>query len=326
MGNILNKKKIKRIFRKSKKIYLMAHTNLDLDALGSCIGLYNILNRKKECFIIIDDKEHELGVKKVLKELDGCLNIIESKQIDKEKIGKKNLLVILDTNNQSMVQNSKIIDFFDKKLVIDHHEVSKKTIKDAELFIKTDASSTCEIITDLIEYYDIDTDSYYATLLLAGIVLDTNNFTLKTSPNTYYSAYYLSCLGASAKKVQYLLKQDINEYAESQKLLTNIEMYNSSIAISKGNAKTIYRKEELARTASTLLYFNDVESSFVIGKVDKDKVGVSARSFGNKNIEKIIEKLGGGGDDYHCATVINKKTINEVEKMIKDEIKKQEGE
>ena len=79
MGNILNKKKIKRIFRKSKKIYLMAHTNLDLDALGSCIGLYNILNRKKECFIIIDDKEHELGVKKVLKELDGCLNIIESK-------------------------------------------------------------------------------------------------------------------------------------------------------------------------------------------------------------------------------------------------------
>ena len=72
----------------------------------------------------------------------------------------------------------------------------------------TESSSTCEMITDLVEYYDIDVDPYYATILLAGIVLDTSNFMLKTKAETYYAAYYLSSLGASAKKVQYLLKQD----------------------------------------------------------------------------------------------------------------------
>ena len=185
----------------------------------------------------------------------------------------------------------------------------------------TEVSSTCEMITELIEFYDVEIESYYATVLLAGIVLDTNNFTLKTTPETYYAAYNLSSLGASAKKVQYLLKQDIEEYTERQKLLAGIETINGRIAITKATPYTIYRREDLARVADTLLFFNNIEASFVIGKIGKDTIGVSARSLGNYEIHKILEKLGGGGSDYNGAAKFEDTTISNVEKLLKNTIK-----
>ena len=217
MGIINQRKELRKEIKKSSTIFLMAHKDMDLDALGSCIGLYTILTKKnKECYIIIDDKQHEMGVEKVLLELDGYLKIIKSENIE-EKLNKrikKNLLIILDTNKTDLVQSKDALKKFDRKLIIDHHDISKSTIKDAVKIIDNKVSSTCEMITELIEYYDVEVEPYYATVLLSGIVLDTNNFTLKTTSDTYYSAYYLTCLGASAKKVQYLLKQDLDEYAD----------------------------------------------------------------------------------------------------------------
>jgi len=329
MGIIKKKRQISKMIRKAKNIFLMSHKGLDLDALGSCIGMYNVLRgKKKNCYIIIDETNHELGVEKVLRELDGCLNIIKGEDVKENlnKRNKNNLLIILDTNKKDLVQNESVLNDIDNKIVIDHHELGKKSIKDAYIINDTEASSTCEMITQLIELYDIDIESYYATVLLSGIVLDTNNFTLKTTSNTYYAAYYLSCLGASARKVQYLLKQDIEDYTERQKLLTSIETIDGKIAITKGTQYSIYRKEDLAKTADTLLFFNNIEASFVIGKTGKNTVGISVRSLGNYNITKILENLGGGGDDYNGAAQFEKKTIKEVEQLIKKEIKKQEGE
>lgn len=324
-----NKKKINKKIRRAKTVFIMAHKDLDLDALGSSIGMYVILKHKrKNCFLVIDDKTHELGVEKVLKELDGCVNIIKSKDVSKNMhpIESKNLLLILDTAKKDLVQSSDILKLFTNKMIFDHHGKGKTTIKDAFLIQDDKVSSTCEMITNLIESYDIEIDPYYATILLSGIVLDTNNFTLKTTADTYYAAYYLASLGASAKKVQYLLKQDLLEYTEREKLLTKIEIIDKKIAISKASASTIYRREDLAKVADTLLFFNDIEASFVIGKIGKTTVGISARSLGNYDISKILDKLGGGGDDYNGAVKFEKKTISKVEELLKKEIKNQEGE
>lgn len=324
-----NKKKINKYIKKAKNIFIMAHKDLDLDALGSSIGMYVVLKQKKKnCFLVIDDKEHELGVEKILKELEGCITIIKSYDVPKNmsKNSNQNLLLILDTNKKDLVQSSDILKMFPIKMIFDHHGVGKTTIKDAFLVQDDNVSSTCEMITTLIESYDIEIDSYYATILLSGIVLDTNNFTLKTTADTYYAAYYLASLGASAKKVQYLLKQDLLEYTEREKLLTKIEILNKKIAISKAAASTIYRREDLAKVADTLLFFNDIEASFVIGKIGKDTVGISARSLGNYDISKILDHLGGGGDDYNGAVKFENKTIGKVEEMLKKEIRNQEGE
>lgn len=315
---------LNRAIRHAKTIFLMAHRDLDLDALGSSIGMYMFLKKKKkDCYIIIDDITHELGVEKVLRELEGCIKIIKSEDLEKymHPRDSKNLLMILDTNKADLVQNKDVLKKFEHKVVIDHHDLGKSSIKDALIINDTEVSSTCEIITNLVEYYDVEIESYYATVLLAGIVLDTNNFTLKTNPDTYYAAYYLASLGASAKKVQYLLKQDINEYTERQKLLANIETINGRVAITKATQYTIYRREDLARVADTLLFFNNIEASFVIGKIGKDTVGISARSLGNYEISKILEKLGGGGSDYNGAAKFENMPISKVEQMLKKIIK-----
>lgn len=329
MEIIKKRKKLNKMINGSKKIFLMAHKDLDLDAIGSSIGLYTILKKqKKDCYLIVDDKNHELGVEKILKELEGCLKIISGDKVKNllHKNEKKNLLIILDTNKKELVQNESVLKLISNKVIIDHHGLGKHTIKDAFIIQDDKTSSTCEMITNLLETYDVQLDPYFATVLLSGIVLDTNNFTLKTTKETYYAAYYLASLGASAKKVQYLLKQDIKEYTERQKLLTRLNVLHGKIAYTKGTAYTIYRREDLAKVADTLLFFNDIEASFVIGKIDKDTVGISARSLGNYNISTILEKLGGGGDDYNGAVTFKKKTISQVEKMLKDQIKKQEGE
>ena len=324
MSIIKQRGSLNKAINKAKTVFIMAHRDLDLDALGSSIGMYLLLKgKRKDCYIVVDDLTHELGVEKVLRELEGCITIVKSENVEKcmHPRESKNLLLILDTNKPDLVQNKDLLKKFENKLVIDHHDLSKSSIKDAIMINDTEVSSTCEMITELIEFYDVEIESYYATVLLAGIVLDTNNFTLKTTPETYYAAYYLSSLGASAKKVQYLLKQDIEEYTERQKLLAGIETINGRIAITKATPYTIYRREDLARVADTLLFFNNIEASFVIGKIGKDTIGVSARSLGNYEIHKILEKIGGGGSDYNGAAKFEDTTISNVEKLLKNTIK-----
>ena len=327
MQIIKQRKQLNIVIKTSDTIFLMAHRDLDLDALGSCIGLNTILTRKKKkVYIIIDDKQHELGVEKVLRELEGCIKIIKSIDIDKylNPNSKKNLLIILDTNKIDLLQSKELLKKIDRKVVIDHHELGKGSVKDALLIIDNEVSSTCEMITELIEFYDVEIEPYYATVLLSGIVLDTNNFTLKTNSETYYAAYFLTCLGASAKKVQYLLKQDINEYTERQKLMADIETINGKIAFTKATPYTIYRREDLAKVADTLLFFNNIEASFVVGKIGKNTVGISARSLGNYDISTILTNLGGGGDTYNGAAKFENTTISKVEQQLKQEISNQE--
>ncbi len=326
MSIIKERKKLNKAVRKAKNIFLMAHKNLDLDALGSSIGMYMLLKRKKkQCYIILDDKNHEAGVEKILRELEGCLQIIKSENIEEYLYPRnsKNLLIILDTNKKELVQSKEILHKFENKLIIDHHDLGKTSIKDATIINDNKVSSTCEMITNLIEYYDVELESYYATILLSGIVLDTNNYTLNTTAETYYASYYLSSLGASAKKVQYLLKQNIEEYNERQKLMTNIETIDGKIAFTKATQHMQYRREDLAKVADTLLFFNNIEASFVIGKIGKDLIGLSARSLGNFDITKILEKLGGGGDTYNGAATFKNKTISKVEQDLKKYIKEE---
>lgn len=320
-------KTIQKTIKKSKKIFLMAHKNLDLDAISSCIAMSYLLKKiNKEAFIIIDDKTNELGVEKILHEIDGSYEIITSTEVEEKlhRNKRKNLLIILDTNKKDLVQNKEVLNYFDKKLVIDHHELGKNSIYEGYQIIDTESSSASQMLVQILNEYKIDVNSNIATFLLSGIVLDTNNFTLNTNEETFYAAYYLTVFGASNKKVQYLLKQDINHYVEQQKLLTNIEIVNDKIAIAKGTPYAIYRREDLARIAETLLFFNNIELSIVIGKISKEDVGISGRSFGSIDVEELMTKLGGGGNKQYGATLIEKKNISEVVDKVKKELKKME--
>lgn len=320
------RRSLNRILRRSKHVFLMGHRDLDLDALGSALGMCSILrNLRKHCSIIIDDKEHELGVQKVLEETEGSFSIIESKEIQNylHRRTRKNLLILVDVNKKNILQNKEILNYFSNIVILDHHEIGENTVDATLSIIDTNASSTCEMIAELVEYYSIEMDPYICTVLLSGIVLDTNNFTLKTKAETYECAHFLTTLGADPEKVQYLLKQDLEDYMERQKLLTNCEIIDGKYAVAKGNGNTIYRREDLAKIADTLLFFNHIEASFVVGKLEKNVVGISARSFQDFKVHEVLEKLGGGGEKNIAAARIENATVADTTKKLKKYIKEQ---
>ena len=245
-------------------------------------------------------------------------NFIKSSSIKKDELSNS-LLIIVDTNKKHLV--SVDTSMFSKTIIIDHHDTDRNTIKESINFIDTNKSSTCEIVTDLIKLFNVKLDNSISNILLSGIVLDTNNFILRANCDTFKSATYLLSNGASTTSVQYLLKQDINKFINRQKMLTNIRFINDNIAIVKGVNEEIYRREDLAKNAETLLLFDKIETSFVIGNLNTGEVGVSGRTLGDIHIGNIMKKLGGGGNSSEGAASIKDTDIKSVYDMLKDILK-----
>lgn len=315
-----NKEKLDKYINYATNIYIMGHRYLDLDALGSSIGVYEYVKSKgKKATIIINDRKLENGVKRALEDLKNILVIKKSNKI-KSKINSKSLLIIVDTNKEYLLQDPTILNIFDKIIVIDHHDTNDQTINDGLLIIDKNASSTCEMITDLIDYEKIPISNEVATIILSGIVLDTNNYVIKTTTDTFRTSYILSKYGADAQYVQYLLKQDLKKYLARQKVLTNVKQIKK-VAITNGKSNVVYRREDLAKIADTLLLFNKIEASFVIGRLDDKSIGISARSLGRINVGKVLEPFNGGGDEFEAGASIKNTDIKKVDGELKEIIK-----
>ncbi len=314
MKIITKSKEIVRRIKKANKIYVTGHKNMDLDALASATVFHYIAKHyKKQCYIIIDDKEEEQeqAVQNAYEHISKDINRMTTGEIEENQNG--NLLIVVDTNKINTIQNTKLLDIFTNILIIDHHDTTENTIKNAEKVIENKTSSTSEMITFFLKRKKIKIPKDMATVLLSGIALDTNNFTLKTTIDTFKASHILTELGAEPSEVQYIMKQDINEYIERQKIITNVEL-KGNIAIAKGSENTIYKREELAKTADTILFFNNIEASFVIGKLSHNTIGISARSLGSVEVQTIMEKFNGGGDKHNAACIVKNKTIEQVEK------------
>ena len=321
MKIIKNKKKIDEIICKASNIFIVGHRYLDLDAIGSNIGIYEYVKSfNKKPIIIINDKTKEAGVKRILDKIGKNYHIEKSSKV-KYRINDDSLLIITDTNKKGLLQDPALVDLFKNIIIIDHHEHNETSINKGLLVVDDKISSASEMVTYLLDSANIKINKDVATVLLSGIVLDTNNFALKTTEDTYKAAYILAKNGAKPTDVQKLLKQNIKEYIERIKVITNVKIINN-IAIAGAKASLTYRREELAKMADLLLQFNGIEASFVIGKLDHVKIGVSARSQGKLNAGDVLEYLGGGGNAYEAACQVEGKRIKEVEESIKEILKK----
>ena len=320
MKLIDKKNEINNLIKKASSIFIMGHKYLDLDAIGSSIGMYEYVKTfNKKATIIINDRRIEAGVKKILDKLDGLYQIKRSNKI-KLKINEESLLIIVDTNKQALLQDSNLLDMFKNVLVIDHHDFGESSINKGLMIIDEETSSTCEMIAEFLNDSNVNTNEVVSTALLSGIVLDTNNFVLKTTENTFKAAYILTKNGANPSYVQYLLKQDVKKYIARQKVITNVKVVKN-VAISVAKSTEQYRREDLARIADTLLLFNKIEASFVIGKLDKKTIGISARSVGTLDVGELLEKLGGGGNANEAGARIENSTIKKVELNLKELLK-----
>lgn len=301
-----------------EKVVLVPHNEIDLDALGASVGLYVFLEKlEKEVYINIDEVNTELGVKRALQKIKKLNLNIDIKKLHNIIVDNDTLIVVLDHHKKEMSQNPDIYKMSKNVIVIDHHIEGRDIISNLlEKHIDEEASSTTEIIFDLISNQDIDIPNYISTIMLAGLTLDTNNFSIKTTEKTHEVAASLTRYGAISKEVQYLLKEDLSKYIEMQKIIFNTEIINGVYAITVGKRTEIYSKDQLAKIADSLLQFDDIEASFCIGKINSNIIGISARSLGNVNVQKIMEKLNGGGHLTDAACQMFNTSLQEAKKSL----------
>ncbi|WLR50844.1 DHH family phosphoesterase [Bacillus tianshenii] len=308
----------------SENVIIMGHKSPDMDAIGASIGVLKVAEtNEKNGYIVVNKNDLDTGVQRLIGEIkmkDELWEKFISPEEAIEKVNDGTLLVVVDTHKPSLVIEERLLTRVDHVVVIDHHRRGEEFIENPLLvYMEPYASSTAELVTELLEYQPkhLKLDILESTSLLAGIIVDTKSFTLRTGSRTFDAASYLRAQGADTVLVQKFLKEDLDQYVKRSKLIENASIYRDGIAISKGDPETTYGQVLIAQAADTLLTMTGVVASFVISKRDDGKVSISARSLGDVNVQVIMEGLNGGGHLTNAATQIENVTIDEAEEQLK---------
>lgn len=305
------------------KILIMGHTNLDMDALGACLGVYSIAKKlNKEAFIIWDDKLIETKARMAMHTMYNrteLQNMIISQAQTNTKLGKNTLLVVVDCHSAKMTLYPDAIEKSSSIAIIDHHRKVEDAIENPIFsFHDSSSSSACELITEIIKYSDIryPLTEKAATLMLSGILLDTNYYRRQTGIRTYESSAFLKEYGASTEEADGFLKDDYEEYLLKTKIMNNVETPMYGILVAKTNKDDIVERSFLSKVANESLNLKDVKAVFVIGRTKVNEVGISARSDGSVNVQLLMEKLGGGGHFNSAAVTVENISVQEMHKNL----------
>ncbi|UOQ49592.1 DHH family phosphoesterase [Gracilibacillus caseinilyticus] len=316
---------LKELVKESDQVLVMGHKSPDMDAIGAGIGVLKIAQANDvESFLVLDEQDIDTGVQRLVDEIKED-DELWSSFIDPDSaldiVTKDTLLVIVDTHKPSLVQEGKLINKTDHVVVIDHHRRGEEFIDHPTLvYMEPYASSTAELVTELLEYQPskLTLNMLESTALLAGIIVDTKSFTLRTGSRTFDAASYLRSKGADTVLVQKFLKEDLDIYVKRSRLIENTKIYRENIAISVGNSRETYGPVVIAQAADTLLTMTGIEASFVISEREDGRIGISARSLGQVNVQIIMEKMNGGGHLTNAATQLDDLAVIDTYEWLKD--------
>ena len=318
------------IVNDSDKIIVMGHKRPDFDAVGACVGIYTFAKfLGKECYIILNDSDRDETIQKVMFEIDSLDEQLSRVFVDSDEAWElmtpQTTLIIVDTSDASRVIDAAILSKANKKVIIDHHRRGEDIITNPLLtYIEPYASSASELIAELIEYQTkIEKISpIAATVMLGGIVVDTQNFSIRTGSRTFDAAAYLRSNGADPTKVKTILKEPFENFMNRVEIISNSIQKSPEIIMAKAPEDKYYTNVMLAQSADLLLTLKGIECSFAIGYLEEGKVGISARSLGKVNVQLIMEELGGGGHLANAATQIEGVNLDEALERLNDAIDK----
>ena len=307
---------LEELMNSASNVIIMGHTNSDIDAMGSGMGVYRIAKTiGKDAYIVNETNGTSLdNFINDLKDIEEYNDVIIDKAEALNKISADSLLVVVDTDKKNYVEAPELLDKTDKIVVIDHHRRGTDYIENAILtFHEVYASSACELVTELVEYAEktVKLTKFEVEALYAGIMMDTKNFTFKTGVRTFEAAAFLRKCGVDIIKVKKWFQSDLETYNKISEIVAKSEIIDDTIAIS------IYDKEDsdanitCAKAADELLTISNITASFVIGKMG-DKIYISGRSIGDINVQLILEKLGGGGHITLAGAQVEGMTVEEV--------------
>jgi c-di-AMP phosphodiesterase-like protein len=315
---------IKETITSSDNVLIMGHRFADLDSLGSSVGMAMICESlNKDVKIVMSSKTTlalPLAKHMIVNDMGDLL--IEPETVD-EYISPKTLLVIVDTHRKSFLEYPELFDLVEKVVVIDHHRKTVDHINKAVIFYhEPNASSASEMVTELIQYINIDVSvpKVCAEALMSGITLDTKNFVMKTGVRTFEAAAYLRSLGADTVSVKQLFSNSIKTQQAKSEVVKNAAMYNDS-AIGVVDFDSDDVRIVASQAADELLNIDGVHGSFVVYRTG-NTINISARSYGEINVQLVMEELGGGGHLTMAAAQLENETFDNALALLKQAIDK----
>ncbi len=303
----------------ASNILVMGHKFADLDSVGAAAGICCIARKLQKTARVVINKDTTVAKQMIerIQRLPEYGDVFIGEQEAVIMADSRTLLIVVDTNRPDQVESEDLLISCNKIAVIDHHRRAADYIANAALnFHEPYASSASELVTELLQYLvdTADIRKAEAEAVLAGIVLDTKNFTMRTGSRTFEAAAFLRRCSADTTEVKKVLQNDLPSTIARFSIVEKAVEYKPGIALAE--AHTVQDRIIAAQAADELVNISGIETSFVIYR-SEETVNISARSIGDVNVQVILEKLGGGGNRSGAGAQIRDMTEAEVSDKLK---------
>ena len=315
---------LKELIEAKENIFIMGHTNPDVDAIGAAIGVYRIAKHcNKNAYIVLNEVGNAVRptVNNFLNNPEYESTMFISAFHARELATEDDLLVIVDVNRPSYTECPELYDLIRQVIVLDHHRKTTDSVDNAALsYVEPYASSACELVAEILQYIGegLKLRPIEAEAMYAGIMIDTNNFLTKTGVRTFEAAAYLRRNGAEVTRIRKAFRSDKKEYMARAKAIAGMEMYLNDYAFAECQAEGLESPNVLgAQVANELMEIDGVKASFVF-TMFQNQVYVSARSIDELNVQLVMEKLGGGGHMTVAGAQLAGVSIAEAKQKVKE--------
>ena len=322
--------------RSVDQVFVVGHKNLDMDALGSAIGMQLFASN------ITEDSYAVYDADQMSPDIERAINFLEKEGVTKllplsdamRLVTKRSLLILVDHSKTALTLSKGFYDLFTQTIVIDHHRRDQDFPENAVItYIESGASSASELVTELIQFQNSKKNRLsrmQASVLMAGMMLDTKNFTSRVTSRTFDVASYLRTRGSDSIAIQEIAATDFEEYREVNELILQGHKLGSDILIAQAKDSTAYDTVVISKAADAMLAMSGIEASFVLAKNTQGFISISARSRSKINVQRIMEELGGGGHFNLAAAQIENMSLSEagekLTQLVLDEQKEKEKE
>ena len=322
--------------RSVDQVFVVGHKNLDMDALGSAVGMQLFASN------ITEDSYAVYDADQMSPDIERAINFLEKEGVTKllplsdamRLVTKRSLLILVDHSKTALTLSKGFYDLFTQTIVIDHHRRDQDFPENAVItYIESGASSASELVTELIQFQNSKKNRLsrmQASVLMAGMMLDTKNFTSRVTSRTFDVASYLRTRGSDSIAIQEIAATDFEEYREVNELILQGRKLGSDILIAQAKDSTTYDTVVISKAADAMLAMSGIEASFVLAKNTQGFISISARSRSKINVQRIMEELGGGGHFNLAAAQIENMSLSEagekLTQLILDELKEKEKE
>lgn len=306
-------------------VFVVGHKNTDMDALAACVGMQFFASQLiNEAYAVYDPSGMTEDVARAVDRLheDGATKLISLEEAF-HRIGRRSLLIMVDHSKLSLTLSREFYGQFSEVIIIDHHRRDKDFPTNAVLsFIESGASSASELVTELIQFQHAKSsiNRLQASILMAGIMLDTKNFTTRVTSRTFDVASYLRRYGSDSGEIQSIAAQDFEEYKRINQLILSGQLIGDGMIVATGSEFVTYSAVETSKAADQLLNMSGVVASFAITKTERGRVAISARSKDGVNVQQLMERLGGGGHFNAAAVQLEASSTRQIRDILLTEI------